>query len=115
MNTIIDDYLTKLDPADRAQLERIRKIVHDVAPEVEECLSYGMPGFKLKGKYLGGFNAFKAHLSFFPGARAVDVLKDKLDGFKLSTGTVQFTVDKPIPEELIREMVEIRMTAIDEK
>ena len=113
MNTLIDDYFALIEPAEREALERIRKIVHDTVPGVEECISYGMPGFKYKGKYLGGFSAFKHHLSFFPTGRPVEVLRDRLEGFKLSTGTVQFTLDHPIPEALIREMIEVRVDAID--
>ena len=113
MNTVIDDYMANLDPDQREQLERIRKIVHDTVDDAVECISYGMPGFKYKGKYLGGFNAFKSHLSFFPTGRPVEVLKDKLGDYKLSTGTVQFTVEHPIPEELIREMLRVRIDAID--
>jgi len=112
-NTVIDDYLAALDPVDRAELERIRQIVHAAVPGVDECISYGMPGFKYKGKYLGGFNAFKNHLSFFPTGRPVEVLKNSLTDYKTSTGTVQFTVDNPIPEALIREMLQIRVDAID--
>ena len=112
-NTPIDVYLATIDPADAAALARIRGIVHGTVDGVEECISYGMPGFKYKGKYLGGFSAFKKHLSFFPTGRPVEVFKDRLDGFKLSTGTVQFTVDHPIPEDLIREMLQVRVEAIE--
>ena len=109
----IDDYLENLEPAQKAALETIRTIIHQVAPDVEEGESYGMPGFKHKGKYLGGFAAFKDHLSFFPTSEPVEALKDQLDGFKLSKGTIQFTVERPIPQTVLRELVQVRVRAID--
>jgi uncharacterized protein YdhG (YjbR/CyaY superfamily) len=103
--TIIDEYLTSIDPPQRSELERIRRIVHDTLPEVEEIISYGMPGFKYKGKYLVGFNAFKDHLSLFPTAGPVEALKSKLGAFTLSKGTIQFTLERPLPEPLIKEIL----------
>jgi uncharacterized protein YdhG (YjbR/CyaY superfamily) len=110
--TVIDEYLKNVNEAERSELERIRGIVKQVAPEAEEVISYGMPGFKYRGKYLVGFNAFRGHLSLFPTARPVEVLKDKLQGFKLSKGTVQFTPTNSIPESIIRELLLVRMADI---
>ena len=82
--TVIDQYFANVDPTQRKELERIRTIVKNVAPEAEEVISYGMPGFKYKNKYLIGFNAFKDHLSLFPTSRPVEVYKDQLQDYKLS-------------------------------
>lgn len=110
---MIDDYFKTLTPAERAALERIRKIVKKVAPQAEEIISYGMPGFKYRGKYLVGFAAFKQHLSIFPTAEPVEALKDKLQEFVTAKGTVQFTLDKPLPEEIIVELVAHRAKTIE--
>ena len=107
-----NELLASLPDPERAALERIRVIVHDVVPEAEEVVSYGMPAFKYQGKYLVGFWAFKKHLSLFPAAAAVDALKGKLTDYKLSPGTIQFTLDHPIPEAIIREMLAIRVASI---
>jgi uncharacterized protein YdhG (YjbR/CyaY superfamily) len=73
-----------------------------------------MPGFKYKGKYLAGYNAFKNHLSFFPTALPIETLKNKLGDYKISEGTIQFTLTNPIADELIRELVRIKVASIDE-
>ncbi len=111
----IDNYLNKISPAEKEALERIRRIIHTTVPEAEEVISYGMPGFKYKGKYLAGFNAFKDHLSFFPTSSPVEAFKDQLEDFELSTGTVQFTVEHPIPESVIKDMVLYRVANIEKQ
>lgn len=111
--SVIDDYLARLPAPHRAALERIRQIVKRDIPDVEEVISYGMPAFKYKHHYLIGFNAFRDHLSLFPTGAPVEVLKGKLTDYKISKGTIQFTLDKPLPEELIIELVRVRQEAIN--
>ena len=111
--TVIDEYLQNVAPAEKAELERIRKIIHDTAPVAEEVITYAMPGFKYKGKYLISFAAFKDHLSVFPGSEPVGVLKDKLKDNITGKGTIQFTLDKPLSEEVIREIVELSVARIE--
>lgn len=108
----VDEYLKVVAEPQKAQLERVRKIVRQLVPEAEEVISYGMPGFTYKNKYLMGYAAFKDHLSLFPTSAPVEALKAKLKDFKLSKGTIQFTVAKPVPETLIQELVKIRRDAI---
>ncbi len=110
--SLIDDYLKKVNQPERSELERVRKIIQETAPEATEVITYGMPGYKYKGKYLISFAAFKDHLSIFPGSHVVEVLKDKLEDYETSKGTVQFTLEKPLPEGLIKEVVQIRLDDI---
>ena len=112
--TIIDEYLKNMPSPQKAELERVRQIVKKTLPEAEEVISYGMPGFKYKHKYLIGFSAFKDHLSLFPTSHPVEVLKGKLGGYKLSRGTIQFTLDNPVPEDIIKEVVQIRVADISQ-
>jgi uncharacterized protein YdhG (YjbR/CyaY superfamily) len=72
-----------------------------------------MPGFKYKGKYLISFAAFKAHLSIFPGAEPIGALKDTLKDNITGKGTIQFTLEEPLSEEIIVEIVEISKARID--
>ena len=111
--TPIDKYLNDLKPSQKAELERIRKIVKDMVPEAEETISYGVPTLKYKGTYLFYFAAFKNHMSVFPGGEIVGDLKKKLSNYKLAKGTVQFTEDNPIPETIIKEMVSYRLRIIN--
>lgn len=109
---MIDDYLNRVPKPQKAQLQRIREIVHHAVPEAKEVISYGMPGFKYKNGYLVGFAAFKDHMSLFPTSRPVEVLQHKLSEFELSKGTIRFTLDKPIPKPIIEELVKLRLADI---
>ena len=113
--SVVDDFLQKVPNEQRRELERIRGIVREVVPDAVEVISYGMPGFKYKGKYLVGFCHFKDHLSLFPTNEPVEMFKDRLDGFRLSKGTIQFKLERPLPEELIREIVRYRVGMIEHR
>ena len=112
--SVIDDLFASLTDAQRTELEHIRKLVHATAPDVTEVMTYGMPGFKYKNKYLLAFAAFKDHLSVFPGG-TVAVFADDLQGFKTSKGTIQFTPEKRIPDALLERIILYRIGEIDSK
>lgn len=109
----VGKYLNNLEPEQKQALERIRNIVKATTPDAVELISYDMPGFKYKGKYLVGYAAFRDHLSIFPTPGPIAVLADKLRDFRISKGTVQFTADQPLSEELIRKIIQIRANDID--
>ena len=105
----IDAYLAKLDPDKRAALEHIRALVKTTAPEAEEALVYGVPGFKKDGG-LVCYAAFKAHCGFYPMSPIlIETMKAELSGFETAKGTVRFTPDRPIPDALIVEIVKRRI------
>lgn len=109
----VDEYLAGLDEAPRAQLERVRRIVRHVAPDVEEARSYGMPAFMYRGRPVLGFTARRNHLSVHPfSPNVVEAVKDKLTGYDISKGTVRFTQELPIPEEVLEQMVNARLEEI---
>jgi uncharacterized protein YdhG (YjbR/CyaY superfamily) len=110
--SVIDDFLKDVPKPQRNELERVRQIVGETVPDAEETLSYGMPAFKYKGKPLLYFNAFKDHMSIFPTSKPTEVLQDKLKDYKVSKGTIQFTIEKPLPKELIKEVLEVRLAEI---
>ncbi len=112
--SVIDNYLAKIPADQRTELERVRTIIMKTAPEAEDTIGYGMPVLKYHGKYLIGFAPFKQHMSIFPGAGAVEALKDQLTTYTLSKGTVQFTLEKPLPEPLLRAIVQWRVHDIDQ-
>lgn len=111
MNTVIktvDEYLKALPPDVRSVLEKLRTTIKSVAPTAEEVISYGMPGYKYHGM-LVYMAAFKDHCSFFPGSSQIIRLYDELKEYKTSKGTIQFTVDKPLPVALVKKIVKARM------
>jgi uncharacterized protein YdhG (YjbR/CyaY superfamily) len=111
--SVINEYLKNVPEPQKSELERIRKIIVSAVPDATEAISYGIPGYKYNGKYLITFAVFKDHLSLFPGAHAIEKLQKELSEFKLSKGTVQFTLEKPLPESLITQLIEIRKADID--
>jgi uncharacterized protein YdhG (YjbR/CyaY superfamily) len=109
----MDDYLRGLPPAQRAGLERVRAAVGAVAPDAEEGTSYGMPAFRCAGRPLLGFRAAKKHLSLFPfGPAAIEAVADRLDGFDLAKGTIRFTPDQPVPDDVLAELIRSRRREI---
>lgn len=112
--TEVDDYFAQATPAQKAEFERLRTIVAQLAPGSEEVITYGMPGFKYKGKYLISFGIFKDHMSIFPGSGPTEALKDRLGKYQTSKGTIQFTEDTLLPYDLLKDVVAYSATRIAE-
>jgi uncharacterized protein YdhG (YjbR/CyaY superfamily) len=109
----MDEYLDDLPPPQRAALERVCAVVTRIAPEAEKGVSYGMPAFIYEGRPLLGFRAAKKHLSVFPfSPAAIEAVKDRLDRFELSKGTIRFTPENPVPEEVLADVVRARQREI---
>ena len=97
-----DGYLAALDPRQRAALEKLRKAIRSAAPKAEECISYGVPAFRLNGKFLVALGAAANHCSFYPGS-VLRALKVDLKGCDTSKGTIRFQPDRPLPAALVRK------------
>ena len=104
----IDEYIAGFPEATREILEQVRTTIRNAAPEAVEAICYGIPTFKLKGN-LVHFAGYRNHIGFYPGAAGIETFKDVLHAYKLSKGTVQFPVDKPVPFSLITEIVNFRV------
>ena len=105
----IDAYLTGIEEPKRSTLEQLRRTIHEVVPDAEEGMSYGLPAFRLRGKVVAGFAAFKNHLSYLPHSGSVfPAMKEALDGYEHSTGALRFPVDAPLPKELVEQLVRVR-------
>lgn len=99
----------------RDELLRVRELIRSHVTDATEQISYGMPAFKYKGKYLIGYAAFKDHLSIFPGADAVGVFTKELSDYKTAKGTIQFTPEHPLSDELLARIIELSVARIDTK
>jgi uncharacterized protein YdhG (YjbR/CyaY superfamily) len=109
----MDDYLNGLPPAQKTALARVRAIVAGVAPDAEEGISYGMPAFLYAGRPLLGLRAAKQHLSVFPfSPAAIDAVRDRLVGFDLSKGTIRFSPDRTVPDDVLADVVRVRKQEI---
>ena len=108
----IDKYLNNLKPEYKTELERIRKIIKELVPEVAEEMSYGMPTFKYKGKILIHIAAFKDHMSLFPTPGPIEDLQEKLTNFQISKGTIKFTLENNVSDSLVKDIVRSRLSNI---
>jgi len=103
----VESYIATFPPETQKLLEQLRAIIKLEAPEAEEKISYDMPGYKLNGM-LVYFAGYTKHIGFYPGVACIVAFKEKLLVFKTSKGTVQFPINKPLPLELIAEMVRFK-------
>jgi uncharacterized protein YdhG (YjbR/CyaY superfamily) len=108
----VDDSLAALPEPERGCLQRVIAAARRIVPEAEEGRSYGMPALKLDGKPLIGVVAAAKHLSIFPFSPEVDAVAPRLAGFSLSKGTVRFTPGHPVPDDVVEEMVRLRLAEI---
>jgi uncharacterized protein YdhG (YjbR/CyaY superfamily) len=111
--TGVEDYLAALPADQRSALEKLRTTIRAAAPEASETISYQMPTFKLRGRVLVYYAAFKDHCSLFPASEAVmEALGEKLKPYFSGKGTLRFTPDKPIPVALVKRIVKARIEEI---
>jgi uncharacterized protein YdhG (YjbR/CyaY superfamily) len=106
----IDDYLASLEEPKRSTLTTLRHSILDVVPEAEQCISYGLPAFRVRGQVIAGFGAFKNHLSYLPHSGSVfPAVGDEVTKYKTSSGALQFPIDVPLPQSLVKKLVTTRL------
>ena len=113
--TTIDEYISTF-PADiQAILEKVRQAIQKAAPEATETISYGIPTFNLNGKHLVFFAGWKHHISLYPIPLGDEAFQQKISHYKRAKGTIQFPLDKPIPYDLVEQIVTFLMMENPEK
>jgi uncharacterized protein YdhG (YjbR/CyaY superfamily) len=110
--SVIDDYLASLNGPERSVIEHMYDIVRQLVPDATEELSYAMPAFKYKGKGVIAIMANKNFMSLYPFG-SVEKLGLDLSDYEQTNGSVHFTADKPIPDELLSQIVQTRMRQIE--
>jgi uncharacterized protein YdhG (YjbR/CyaY superfamily) len=110
----MDEYLDGLPEREKDALERVRVLVVRIVSEAEEGRSYGMPAYRYRGRPLLGFRKAKEHLSVFPfSPRAIEAVQDRLGGFDVAKGTIRFTPDRQLPDDVLTDLVRARAREID--
>ena len=105
----VDDYMAQLPPDRRAVMEQLRSTIRAAAPEATEAIAYNMPAYRLGGRFLVSYEAFKAHYSLFPWSDAMLAeLGDELMPHAVGKGTIRFRADEPVPLSLVARIVEVR-------
>lgn len=105
----VDEYIGNFPQETQKILQRIREIIQKTAPESVENIGYGMPAYKLNGKPLVYFAAFKNHIGFYATPNGHAAFSQELSKYKQGKGSVQFPIDQPMPFELIEKIVRFRV------
>ena len=110
----IDAYIAALEEPKRETLANLRQSIREVVPEAEEGLAYGAPAFRIGGKAVAGFAAFKNHLSYLPHSGSVLArLPDEVSEFTTSKGVLRFPVDRPLNKALVKRLLDERLRELD--
>ena len=108
--TSIDAYLAKVSGEKRLALDELRKLLHALLPGAEECISYGLPAFRLDGKIVAGFAATAKGCSYYPfSGSTLATLKGSLEGYAMTAGALHFTPTKPLPRALLQKLLKARI------
>ena len=109
----IDAYLADLSEPKRSTLQQLREDILAELPDAEECISYGTPAFKIDGKVVAGFAAFKNHLSYLPHSGSVLIaLESDLAGYNCTKGALHFPIDAALPPPLLRKLIAVRLAQL---
>jgi uncharacterized protein YdhG (YjbR/CyaY superfamily) len=112
----IDEYLAALDEPKRTTLTSLRDTIMAIVPDAEQCISYGLPAFRRRGKTIAGFAAFKNHLTYLPHSGSViPQLAKETAAYTSTKGSLRFPVDKPLPEALVKKLLAMRMAEAFDK
>jgi uncharacterized protein YdhG (YjbR/CyaY superfamily) len=104
----VDAYIALFPPEIQALLQQLRQTIKQTAPDAVEMISYGIPAYKLK-TMLVWFAAHTNHIGLYPRGSGIEVFKKELKGYKVSKGTIQFPLDKPLPLDLVGRLVLFRV------
>ena len=105
----IDEYLAGVTDVERAALQLLRQQIQAAAPDAVEAISYGLPGYRLDGRYFVGFGVARKHCSFYIGRAPLLACADELAGYRLWKGTINFNADQPLPAKLVRKLMKVRI------
>ncbi len=106
----IDEYLAHVSGDKRAVLENLRQTIRKIVPNAEECISYAMPAFRLRGTVIGGFAVTAKGCSYYPfSGSTLGALADDLRGYEGTKGALHFTSEMPLPTGLVRKLIKVRI------
>jgi len=109
----IDEYLRGVDEPKRGTLQALRLAILEVVPDAEQGISYRVPAFRVHGKVVAGFAAFKDHLSYLPFSGSVlGQLEAELRGYAMTKSALHFPVDRPLPKTLVKKLITVRLDQI---
>ncbi len=105
----VDEYLQGIEEPKRSTLEALRRTILEIVPDAEQVISYKVPAFRVEGRIVAGFAAFKNHLSYLPFSGSVlPKLADELEGYTMTKSALHFPVDRPLPKTLVGKLIAAR-------
>lgn len=106
----VDRYLQGVEEPKRSTLQALRQTILEIVPEAEEVISYRVPAFRVGGKTIAGFAAFKDHLSYLPFSGSVlGSLAEDLQGYTMTKSALHFAIDRPLPKPLVEKLIAVRL------
>ena len=109
----VDEYLRALEEPKRSTLQTLRRTILEIVPETEQVISYRVPAFRVGGKTVAGFAAFKEHLSYLPFSGSIlEQLGDELEGYTMTKSSLHFPVDRPLPKALVKKLIRMRLADV---
>ena len=108
----IDEYIAGFPLETQKKLEKLRTLIRAVAPDATETISYAIPTFDLNGRHLLFFAGYERHIGFYPLPHGLKLFEEELKRYKRGKGSVQFPLSEPLPGDLIRRIVELRIHEI---
>ena len=106
----VDEYLRALEEPKRSTLQTLRRTILEIVPETEQVISYRVPAFRVGGKTVAGFAAFKDHLSYLPFSGSIlGQLGDELEGYAMTKSSLHFPVDQPLPKVVVEKLIAVRL------
>lgn len=111
----VDEYIAQSAPQVRPVLEEIRAVIRDVIPEATETMSYGIPTFDLADRHVVHFGGFAKHVGLYPTPSGMDEFADELSPYVRGKGSVRFSLDEPLPADLIRRVAAYRAAEVREE
>jgi uncharacterized protein YdhG (YjbR/CyaY superfamily) len=109
----VDEYLRGVDEPKRSTLQALRRTILEIVPDADQVISYRVPAFRVRGKTVAGFAAFKDHLSYLPFSGSVLAqLADELKGYTMTKSALHFPVDRPLPETVVKKLIAVRLGEI---
>lgn len=109
----VDEYLRAIEEPKRSTLQALRRTILEIVPDAEEVISYRVPAFRVQGKTIAGFAAFKDHLSYLPFSGSVlPQLADELAGYAMTKSALHFPVDRSLPKPLVKKLIDTRLAEV---
>lgn len=110
--TTIDEYIAEFPPETQQVLQEIRSLISSVAPDATETIAYAIPTFDVNGKHLVHFAGYAHHVGLYPTPSGMVAFSEELEPYKAGKGTAQFPLGQPLPTDLIRRIVEFRLSEV---